>query len=361
MREIDRYNYEEFFLDYLEGNLSDSETKKLEHFLSDHPDLKKELDAMCLLELQEDKLELDKSSLKQIPFKLDFDEFCIAKLEGDLERIEDQAFIYYLNNNLIEKSQYQQFEKTRLKANLEVLYPDRDELKRKDRKIIPHWLLSGVRVAASILVLVSVLDVLISVKDDEQILDNHLALKDSVNKAIFETNTKNDVAKEFFASNSKLEEASNNLLIDMKDPQDKLTALSKSKLNKIEEPSVSNTIVNTLTENTKAEPKKISLPDIIKTTEIEALANVQIEEYKIETINKVPVSSGLANLGMAWKSSIPEKRNKSILYAVAKMGVEKLGEITGKKVQLEKQYDSETEKMRVKFNTKGIGFSTSIK
>jgi hypothetical protein len=84
---------------------------------------------------------------------------------------------------------------------------------------------------------------------------------------------------------------------------------------------------------------------------MEILANEEIAVNQIETpsqeeeIKNVQVNnSGLTNLGMSWKSSVKEKKNNSLLYAVAKMGVDKLGAIAGKKVQLEKQYDSETEK-----------------
>ncbi|MDQ2179359.1 hypothetical protein [Marinifilum sp. D714] len=351
MRRIDRHNYEEFFLDYLEGNLNDSEKKNLESFLALNPDLKEELEEMCLIELEEENITFDKSSLKQIPFETDFEDFCVAKLEGDLEREEEISFTKYLNDNLIGKAQYQLYEKTKLKADIDIIYPDREELKRKERKIIPYWMISGVGIAASILLLFSVWNTSISDKNAEQVSTKKVAYNDSVKKKVVITPTKD----------------SNRL--------EKLVGInSESKTTKQESVEIDNQEVEKVIaksqsiENKQVTDQIVSLPNVIKTAEFKVLANVEVKEQKIEVsnqekeINEVPVNSGLDNLGMSWKSSVKAKRkSNSLLYAVAKMGVDKIGEIAGKKVQLEKQYDSETEKTRLRFNTKGLGFSTSIK
>ena len=37
-------NYEEWMIDYIEGNLSDAQVKEMQEFLTFHPELKAELD-----------------------------------------------------------------------------------------------------------------------------------------------------------------------------------------------------------------------------------------------------------------------------------------------------------------------------
>jgi hypothetical protein len=368
MRKIDRYNYEEFFLDYLEGNLSDSDVKKLKNFLSHHPDLKKELDEMHLVELEEEIFWFDKSSLKQIPFESDFEEFCVAKLERDLEKEEEIAFNNYLNENLIGKAQYQLYEKTKLKADIDIIYPDKEGLKRKERKLIPYWLLSGVGLAASVLILFSVWNTFIIKKESSQISGNKFSDNDSVKKVLIEPNNNKDNLEQLVSSKAEIKVTNTELNASSKKQDENLIAESESIVNTTEKTLINNTLADNESEKNEIEPEKISLPEVVKTSELKTLANSEVIEQKMkmpnqqEELNNTPVNSGLTNLGMSWKSSVKKKKkSNSLLYAVAKMGVDKLGAIAGKKVQLEKQYDSETEKTSLKFNTKGLGFSTSIK
>ena len=367
MRKIDRYNYEEFFLDYLEGNLNDSEKKNLESFLALNPDLKEELDQMYLVELEEESITFDKSSLKQIPFEADFEDFCVAKLEGDLKQVEEVAFTEYLNDNLIGKAQYQLYEKTKLKADINIIYPDKEELKRKDRKIIPYWLLSGVGVAASVVILFSVWNTSTSDKDAEQLSGNKVAYIDTVKKIKIEPTESSKRLEELVSSTGTKNLQEETESSDKAEPKNMLTK-SPTKVIQVEKPVVAKALAENSVEISKSVAEKVSLPEVTQTAELEILDNAEIAEHQVKTPkqaeehNDVVVNSGLANLGMSWKPSVKEKKkNNSLLYAVAKMGVDKLGAIAGKKVQLERQYDSETEKTRVNFNTKGIGFSTSIK
>lgn len=367
MRKIDRYNYEEFFLDYLEGNLSDSVVKNLENFLSQHPDLKEELDEMCLIEMHEEKVEFDKTALKQIPFENDFDEFCVAKLEGDLGEQEEIDFNNYLNENLIGKGQYQLYEKTKLHADFDIVYPEKEELKRKDRKLIPYWLLSGVGVAASVLILFSVWNTSMPEESAEETSSNKVAYIDSVNKAKIQPTDIPEKENQLVVeenNNNQLKEDIKTVIIENR-TVDKLVAETKTAPIASVEPNQELNKPDLNEETSAKEISKVSLPNVANNAEVEVLANAELTDDQLdvrsEEIETVPVNSGLANLGMSWKSSVPKKKKKNLLYAVAKVGVDKLGEIAGKKVQLEKQYDSETEKTRLNFNTKGIGFSTSIK
>ncbi|WP_282125998.1 hypothetical protein [Marinifilum flexuosum] len=368
MRRIDRHNYEEFFLDYLEGNMNDSEKKNLESFLALNPDLREELDEMCLVELEEEDIIFDKSSLKQIPFETDFEDFCVAKLEGDLEQEEEIAFTKYLNENLIGKAQYQLFERTNLKADNDIIYPDKEELKRKERKIIPYWMISGVGIAASVLLLFSVWNTSISDKNAMQDSAKKVAYNDSVKKVVITPTKDSNRLEKLAGINSEPKTTKQEVVKSGIEKVENVIAKSQPIEKRIDRIVTKQAITENPIDTKQAASQKVSLPEVIKTAELELLANVEVVDQKIEVsnqekeMNELPVNTGLANLGMSWKSSVKAKRkNNSLLYAVAKMGVDKIGEIAGKKVQLDKQYDSETEKTRLNFNTKGLGFSTSIK
>lgn len=51
MEKINIHNYEAYFLDFVEGNLTESQLVELNHFLEENPDLKSELEAFEIVEL----------------------------------------------------------------------------------------------------------------------------------------------------------------------------------------------------------------------------------------------------------------------------------------------------------------------
>ena len=64
--EINRNNYEIFFLDYHEGNLSAQQQAKLFIFLEQHPDLKNEFESFDLVKLPSINIFFEeKNSLKR--------------------------------------------------------------------------------------------------------------------------------------------------------------------------------------------------------------------------------------------------------------------------------------------------------
>lgn len=62
-------NYEEWMIDYIEGNLSAAQEKELNEFLVFHPELKAELELFSATKLQPDMhvVFADKNSLKKQP------------------------------------------------------------------------------------------------------------------------------------------------------------------------------------------------------------------------------------------------------------------------------------------------------
>ncbi len=84
----DRSNYEIWFIDWLDGNLSDQQVEQLIVFLDENPDLMEEFDSLTQLILKPDKnIFTPKEHLKKSIDDLSssqFDNLCIAYLENDL-------------------------------------------------------------------------------------------------------------------------------------------------------------------------------------------------------------------------------------------------------------------------------------
>ena len=149
MENITTYNYEAFYLDYLEGNLGDIETAMLFDFLNQHPDIKAELELDAdVLELTLEKStetlhKFDKEDLKYFDCKANeiclnnVNDFIIADLEGEITADKKVALHQFIaEHNLKASKDY--FFATKLQADLSEVYPNKTELKKKGT-IIPLW------------------------------------------------------------------------------------------------------------------------------------------------------------------------------------------------------------------------------
>jgi len=140
MININRHNYEEIFIDYIDGNLDFHDVAELMLFLSKNPELDAELKGIEEVNINKKATSLPmKALLKKeentISGSVIYDR-CIAKLEGDLSPEELKLFNseLLLNNQL--KNNLLLVLKTKLKKDNTILYPFKAELrKQKARKL----------------------------------------------------------------------------------------------------------------------------------------------------------------------------------------------------------------------------------
>jgi len=155
---INSGNYENWFLDYFENQLSAEQVATLFLFLEQHPHLKEEFDAFentsIHLEDVENEILPNKSNLKKQDFisEQNIQEYFIAEIEGELP-LAKQA---QLQNFLQEHPQYHEerdlFQKTKLPAKNEEVFPKKNKLRRG--VVLPFYQTNEFyRVAALILLL----------------------------------------------------------------------------------------------------------------------------------------------------------------------------------------------------------------
>ena len=136
MIDINRNNYEEYFLDFLEGNLSPSENDLLVSFLNSNPDLREELELLNELpEIRTEETFLEKSTLKKSSSNVEsntdnFNELCIAKIEGDLSDEESREFDSFIKENSKRKEEFELFKLTKVKADQNIVFKNKQELKK---------------------------------------------------------------------------------------------------------------------------------------------------------------------------------------------------------------------------------------
>ncbi|MDB4088494.1 hypothetical protein N9544_02610 [Flavobacteriales bacterium] len=154
---ITKKNYELYFIDYLEGNLSKEETDMVDVFLLENPELKEELSQFSVIQpLQSNETStIDFSYLKK-EFLIDEsneEDYFIGEIEGDLNEEEQKLLSLYLIDYPEKVSILESFKKTKLTPEL-LVFPNKRNLKRTRKIGFYYYLTSGV--AACILALLYV-------------------------------------------------------------------------------------------------------------------------------------------------------------------------------------------------------------
>ncbi len=137
---ITRSNYEEYFLDFIEGNLKDELKQDFLDFLASNPDLKLELDKMqniTDISIHQADVVFDrKNQLKKDEKNIDnkistnFNKYAIAHLENDLSPKQKNEFLSFLKRNPEKQNDFDLFQKTKLTADNNIRYKEKKSLQR---------------------------------------------------------------------------------------------------------------------------------------------------------------------------------------------------------------------------------------
>ena len=140
MEHISIFNYEAFYLDFLEGTLSEEDTALFLKFMEAHPELRLEDEAM--LAIQNEFVSLDQSfkeNLKQILYNetvISFnnvEQFLIAQLEGLLSETKNTELNVFLVQYPALLQLQHVYESTKLNPDLSVVYTQKSSLKQARR------------------------------------------------------------------------------------------------------------------------------------------------------------------------------------------------------------------------------------
>ena len=165
---INRDNYEAYLLDYFEKELDPATVAELMLFLEMNPDLKADFEEFENISLVPDTSISfpDKNSLKKTVIaatpdinEKNYEEYFIAAVENLLSPAETAQLNTFIAQNPALQKDYKLFTLTRLEPDTNVVFGDKDSLRR--RKIIPFYQsrtmrYSAIAVAASLLIFVSV-------------------------------------------------------------------------------------------------------------------------------------------------------------------------------------------------------------
>lgn len=157
---IDRHNYEEFFLLYVDNELTVEQKKSVDEFVQQNPDLAIELEI-----LQQTTLTADESVVfdgKEMLFKKEtssvinlsnYEEYLISYIDNELTDAERIAFFNFVTEHPQVKEELAIYQQTKLQPETEIVFENKQVLYRKEEKVkvitMQWW---KIAVAAAVLV-----------------------------------------------------------------------------------------------------------------------------------------------------------------------------------------------------------------
>jgi len=313
--EISRSNYENFIIDYIEGTLSAAGYKSMKLFLEKNPDIAKELQEIqnCVLS-DEPEYKLDKSMLYKMHSEVheindnNFEEFCIAYYEGDLDLKTSEKLRKYVEEDPKRGRTFKLYASIKLLPDMEVRFPSRKSMKKFN--ISPGRRLYYYSAAAAAIILLAFLyrsyqSFQINKGFNAQ---EHITIINNIPIVETESKTKN-ISFENIVDNQK---ASNN----------DIAAID--------------------TQNTK-NPDYIRLASIVSREaliENNIVSNQGIIESNTikEEINDIELISANPEIS---ENKNPGTKNKKILIKALRMGIQGLGNLTENNLELIAQSDKD--------------------
>ncbi len=156
METINTHNYEAFFLDFLDGNLSEKEQKELNRFLQNNPSLKEELESFENITLKpehivfKNKQNLIKKTQAQHFEITEFEYLCVADIEKDINIEEKQQLAHELKKPE-NRTAYKQIKNTKLQADKSIIFENKNSLRKNTVILNYRTVISAVSAAAILL------------------------------------------------------------------------------------------------------------------------------------------------------------------------------------------------------------------
>lgn len=339
--QINRNNFEEYIIDFVDGNLNPSQEEDVRVFLRNNPDISEEVKGLGLMILVPETVSHPR---KENLFKQDafcgvenrFDYLCIAKVENDLSKEEGVELGNLLNTNTYKE--LTRFEWAKLITDMSVGYNNKSNLKRYPVSILSRNFIVLVTSAAAIaLILFGVFSTLTipSLQTPSEISAVPSIIKQPIVKAenleemgdVFKETTipihsSKEVTKatqQVYAHQAKNEEE----YIEEARTQELIQRLTRISIDKI-----------------PVRSQAINIKPI--------LANVSFESaYDIEE-------------QLVFQSSPPQTRVIGF-FEIAQMGLNRLSELTGSEINLDADKDANGNIKKIKFESKLFALSVPTK
>ncbi len=138
---INRHNYEEYFILYMDNELSNDERRMVEEFVQLHPDLKEELDILHQFKLTPDttifytgKEDLLKGTDSIFITLSNYEEYLLLYTDNELTAEQKTAVEKFAEETQAVKKELALLQKTKLHPG-QIVFPNKETLYRKEEKV----------------------------------------------------------------------------------------------------------------------------------------------------------------------------------------------------------------------------------
>jgi hypothetical protein len=357
MIDININNYEAYLLDLAEGELSSADEKLLMLFLDKNPDIKAEHDLFELEQVSAENIYFEnKSSLKKIGIldnisSNNFDELCIAAIEGDLKNKEVTEFNKLIKSNNEKQKEYNLFKLTQISPDKNKVFRNKKSLKKKEVKIrVLSKNYTIISIAASIIILIG-LYLLIPKEKENAILISELNQKNKIEK-LPEKIKENEKIIEFKSENIN----KRNTAIKDNTPK------QKHELKEVNYSIIEEQIKREITQIAFIDPVEINFNFVGNEKDLNII-DITFDKSQNKQ-NLADDSNSLGSfLAVNFNKRVLKKGNKSKveLFDIAQVSLERVNKLTGSNMSLERVYNENGVADRTEFNSRLLAFSTPIK
>jgi len=142
---INRHNYEEFFILYMDNELSSDDRSQVEDFVQKHPDLKEELDILLQYKMEPDKSVVfnGKEKLMHGEYSLvsmaNYEEWFVLYIDDELNAEQKKAVEQFIAKHPSLKDEFALMQRTQLRPE-KIIFPGKESLyKRRTPVISVRW------------------------------------------------------------------------------------------------------------------------------------------------------------------------------------------------------------------------------
>ncbi len=145
---INRHNYEEYFILYMDNELGAEERRRVEEFVALHPDLREELELLLQSKLEPEQHVVFENKGELMRFNepinainmANYEEWLLLYIDNELNETERKAVEQFASANPTVQQELNLLLKTTLQAET-IVFPGKESLYRKEEKVrrIPAW------------------------------------------------------------------------------------------------------------------------------------------------------------------------------------------------------------------------------
>lgn len=365
-KSINRENYEVWLIDYIDNNLNTSERKEVEHFLASNPDIREELDDLEMLPADdvivfEDKRLLKKELKDVVPQGISsLNDFMIANLEGDLDLNQQRRFDALIKSEKVLEKEYAYFLQTKSNPDPTIVFPYKSNLKKGVIYRLPSLInqySALFSIAAILLVLVIMVDIS-SIKQSflnsngfSKVYNNNI--QELQNRPNWSFNTemktvinKSDLINNQLASVKVSSKKENNG--DFGSPEIVLIKpVKQSELPNTNQNRNNNVDNEPETSFNKIRIEKVNSPTLAMTNSTSTPINKYLsKQFREKALNE----------------EVDGNDNRKLsIWDVADAGLQRIGKLFNKDINLNKEYDEHGEVVSLAYNSPNLGFTAPLR